>query len=132
MAGGWAGLGGAAVVAILTLAGAPAVAQVCRGAPPAVGQTITGPVLHVIDGESLCIAQGPTPDHWIPLRVAPSITPLPVDRARLMAAVFARSLVCTVKGARGATRLAACTLGGAPLSDLLSIPAGVSDAKAWR
>jgi len=132
MASGVTGWGGAALVAAALAIAGPAAAQVCRGAPPAVGQTVSGPVLHVIDGATLCIARGPTPDQWIPLRVASSVTPLPADRERLMASAFSRSLVCEVKRGRSPTPLAACTVAGAPLSDLLSQPATLSQAKTWR
>jgi hypothetical protein len=52
-------------------------AQTCRAPAPAVGQTVSGPVLHVIDGRTLCIAQGPTPDRWIALRISPAGPPCP-------------------------------------------------------
>jgi hypothetical protein len=111
--------------------GAPALAQTCRAAPPAAGQTISGPVLHVIDGRTLCIAQGPTPDQWIPLRISVSPTALPVDRDRLMAAAFSQSLTCKVVGG-GPVKGAICTVSGRPLETLLAEPATLTQAKAWR
>ena len=128
---GWARSGAAAVgFAALTL-GAPALAQTCRAPAPAVGQTISGPVLHVIDGRTLCIARGPTPDEWIPLRISPAAPALPVDRERLMAAAFSQSLTCTVTGG-GLVKAATCTLAGRPLQMLLTEPATVTQANAWR
>jgi hypothetical protein len=139
MASGWArSIGAAGALAALSLA-APAFAQMvgpsaqtCRAPAPAPGQTVSGPVLHVIDGQTLCIAQGPTPDQWIPLRIATSATPLPADRERLMAAAFSQSLECRITAGRGPVRAAACTLAGRPLDVLLQEPATVTQAKAWR
>ena len=123
----------AAATMILALAfAAPAIAQTCRGPAPAVGATVTGPVLHVIDGQTLCIAQGPTPDHWIPLTITARLTSMPVDRERLMAAAFSQSLTCQVTGDRGATRSATCTLGGRSLDSLMTDPATLIQAKTWR
>ena len=114
--------------------GAPALAQTCRGAAPATGQAVSGPVMHVIDGQTLCVAQGPTPDRWIPLTVLPSATPLPADRQRLMAAAFSRSLTCKITGGRGPVKAADCTVDGRPLDALLAAPATITitEAKAWR
>jgi hypothetical protein len=115
---------------------APALAQTslvqtCRAPAPAAGQIVSGPVLHVIDGRTLCIAQGPTPDQWIPLRVAPPAPALPVDRQRLMAAAFSQSLNCKVTGG-GPVKTATCTLAGRPLDALLTEPATITQANAWR
>jgi hypothetical protein len=117
-------------LAALTLAG-PALAQTCQAPAPAVGQTVSGPVLHVMDGRTLCIARGPTPEQWIPLRISPPAFALPVDRERLMAAAFSQSLTCTITG-RGLVKTATCTLAGRPLQALLTEPATVTQAKAWR
>lgn len=136
MARAWARSGSAAAVLAVLAFGAPALAQgpqsqTCRAPAPAAGQTVTGPVLHVIDGRTLCIAQGPTPDRWIPLRISPSVAALPLDRERLMAAAFSRSLICTVTGG-GPVRTATCTLAGRPLEALLAEPATMMEAKSWR
>jgi hypothetical protein len=131
MTRGWARSGaGAIALAALTL-GAPALAQTCRAAAPAVGQTVSGPVLHVIDGRTLCIARGPTPGGWIPLRISPAAPALPADRERLMAAAFSQSLTCRITGG-GLVKTATCTLAGRPLEALLTQPATVTQAKAWR
>lgn len=136
MTRGWAVLSGAAVaLAVMTSASASqaqTVAQTCRGPAPAAGQTVSGPVLHVIDGRTLCIAQGSTPDHWVPLRVSASVTLLPDDRERLMAATFSHALSCRITGGRDAVKTATCTLAGRPLDDLLTAPATITEATAWR
>ena len=132
MARGWARSGGAAGALATLVFVAPALAQTCRAPTPPVGQIVSGPVLHVLDGQTLCIALGPTPDRWIALRISPSMTPLPVDRERLMAATFSRSLSCEVLGGAGAVRRAACTLDGRPLDAVLAEPATITKAKTWR
>ena len=132
MARGWARWGGAAGALAVLFFVTPALAQTCRGATPSVGQVVSGPVMHVLDGQTLCVAQGPTPDHWIALRISPSMTPLPADRERLMAATFARSLRCEILGGAGAARRAACTLDGRPLDAVLAEPATITQAKTWR
>lgn len=132
MARGWARSGAAAVALAALYLAAPAFAQTCRAPAPAVGRTVTGPVLHVIDGRTLCVAQGPTPDHWIPLRISPNAPALPVDRERLMAATFSQSLTCRITGAQGAVKIASCTVGGRSLEALLTEPATITQAKTWR
>jgi hypothetical protein len=108
-----------------------ALIQTCRAPAPAAGTMVSGPVLHVIDGRTLCIAQGPTPERWIPLRISPTLAALPVDRERLMAATFSRSLTCRIGGG-GPVRTATCTLAGRPLEALLAEPATITQAKNWR
>ena len=132
MAKGWVVLGGTALASVALMIAAPAMAQTCRGPTPSVGQTVTGPVMHVLDGRTLCVAQGPTPDQWIPLRISSSIALMTDDREKLMSAAFAQSLRCDVTGGRGVTRTASCTLAGRPLDTLLAEPAVVTQAKAWR
>ena len=123
---------GAAAVALAALAfAAPALAQTCRAHAPATGQTISGPVLHVIDGRTLCLAKGPTPDAWIPVRISSAVADLPADRERLMAATFAQSLECRITGG-GAVKMATCTVAGRPLDALMAEPATLTQAKAWR
>jgi hypothetical protein len=131
MSRGWARSGAAAIALAAMAFCAPAVAQTCRAPAPAAGQVVSGPVLHVIDGRTLCIAQGPTPEQWIPLRISPAWAALPVDRERLMAATFAQSLTCKVTGG-GAMKTATCTLAGRPLESLLSEPATITQASSWR
>ncbi|MBO9559151.1 MAG: hypothetical protein J7515_11315 [Caulobacter sp.] len=132
MARGWARSGAAAIAWAALGFGAPAWAQICRAPAPAVGQTVTGPVLHVIDGHTLCIAQGPTPDRWIPLRISPTAPVLPVDRERLMAATFSQSLTCRITGGQGSVKIASCTVAGRSLEVVLTEPVTITQAKTWR
>ncbi|CAN5408005.1 hypothetical protein BH10PSE3_BH10PSE3_42930 [soil metagenome] len=131
MANGWTVLGGTALTTVALMVAAPALAQTCRGPTPAIGQTVKGPVMHVLDGGTLCVAQGPTPDQWIPLRISSAVATLPADRERLMATAFAQSLTCTITGG-GPVKVATCTVSGRPLDALLAEPATITQAKAWR
>ena len=131
MARGWARLGAAAAGLTALAFVTPALAQTCRAPAPAAGQTISGPVLHVIDGRTLCLAQGPTPDQWIPVRISLAVATLPDDRERLMAATFAQSLTCKITGG-GAVKVATCSVAGRSLDALLAEPATITQAKAWR
>jgi hypothetical protein len=131
MARDWARSGATAIGLAVLAFGAPALAQTCRAPAPAAGQTISGPVMHVIDGRTLCVAQGPTPDQWVPVRISSAVTLLPTDRDRLMAAAFSQSLTCRITGG-GAVKVATCTVAGRPLDDVLSEPATITQAKAWR
>ena len=132
MARGWARWGGAAGALAALFFVTPVLAQTCRAPTPPVGQVVSGPVMHVLDGQTLCVALGPTPDRWIPLRISPSVTPLPADRERLMAATFSRSLRCEILGGAGAVRRATCTLDGRSLDAVLSEPATITQAATWR
>ena len=141
MARDWARSGAAAIVLAALASGAPALAQdaasesalaqTCRAPAPAAGTTVSGPVLHVVDGRTLCIAQGPTPERWIPLRISPTLAALPGDRERLMAAAFSQSLTCRVTGG-AQVRTATCTLAGRSLEVLLAEPATITQARSWR
>jgi len=132
MARGWARSSAAAIAWTALAFAAPALAQTCRAPAPAVGRTVSGPVLHVIDGRTLCLAQGPRPDQWIPLRITPAAPALPVDRQRLMAATFSQSLTCRITGDRGPVKSAICTVSGQALDTLLTEPATITQAKAWH
>lgn len=131
MASGWARSGAVAAALVALAFVTPALAQTCRAQAPATGQTISGPVLHVIDGRTLCVAQGPTPDQWIPVRISSAMAALPADRERLMAVAFAQSLQCRITGG-GAVKAATCTVAGRPLDAVLAEPATITQASAWR
>ena len=82
--------------AVATLAPADSNARVeavCAAPAPAIGALLSGSVLQVMDGETLCVALGPTPAQWVKVHLAevPS-----GDRAALMDAFFARRVSCVV------------------------------------
>jgi hypothetical protein len=94
----------------------PAMPQLarCAAAAPGVGQRVSGPVLQVIDGDTLCVALGPTPDQWVRVRLADGVAG--VSRAQLMAAAFAHTVDCDVVRAEADGAVAVCAADGAPLA----------------
>ena len=105
--------------------------EVSCGAPlPAAGAIFEGTVLHVPDGRTLCVAQGPTPDRWV--RVTLSNTPADAPRRDLMSAAFAKRAVCRVVGRSGSGVVAQCEVDGAPLNEVLQRPAVRLAAFFWR
>jgi hypothetical protein len=100
----------------------------CAAARPSAGQAFDGVVLHVFDDGSFCLAQGPTPDDWISVRLPDG----PVDRRTMMAAAFAQRVSCLAVATRGAQVTAACTLSGVDLRTLTADPEVAQRASAWR
>ncbi len=107
-----------------------AIVAACTAAAPADGQSVAGPVLQVIDGQTLCIAKGPTPDQWVRVRLTDVYDR--EDRGSLMAAAFAKDVVCSVerRDAQGAS--GRCTLEGAPLGQVIGSDAAKLQAASWR
>src|SRR3990167_6725226 len=99
----------AASLSLLAAAGEAGAAPVepCTGPNPVAGVQIRGPVLHVIDGDTICVALGYRPDEWIRLRLADAPVTSPIrrvssrpeadPRAVLMAAAFARTAECVTE-----------------------------------
>src|SRR5581483_5262999 len=71
---------------------APPPPAACTAAAPARGVSFTGTVLQVIDGRTLCVAFGPSPDQWVRVRLTDVGPALP--RGALMATAFAREVTC--------------------------------------
>jgi len=133
-----------AAFALLALGGEPTPAfagqpgaqslDLCRASAPAAGASVEGTVLHVADDNSVCLAQGPTPDEWIPLVIE---GPSPVDRhdpmltkAALMSAVFAKKLSCVVTSKDAGVAHARCTVEQKPVG-LMVASVSAEDAAAW-
>lgn len=126
----------------LLLAGGLAVGQaqaqdgVCRGKAPEVGATLKGPVLHVIDGERLCVALGPATDQWVEVQVSDAslqkASAGKPARGSLMAAAFARNAACSVTGIVDGRAVAACRIEDRPLAETLGQPDIVRIGQAWR
>lgn len=97
-----------AVLALLTaLAASPAAAQsavACGAASPAVGTTIRGPVLQIIDARTVCVALGPLPEQWLALR----LTRVPPRSKGSAQGLFAQTVVCKVTSADPARVRGAC------------------------
>lgn len=111
--------------------------SVCRGVAPAVGQTLKGPILHVVDGDHLCVAQDVSPETWVEVQVLDAALQKAVvnehrTRGALMAAAFAQNAVCEITGVAGGVPLADCRIEGEALSSRLSAPDIVKTGQAWR
>lgn len=118
-------------------------AQPCTGPSPVAGVDIRGPVLHVIDGETLCVALGFETDSWIRLHLADAAQPrvnktsnareaAPDPRGALMQVALARMADCrTIKGDDGQVE-ALCTIDGRPIGEQLRDPGVVAASYEWR
>lgn len=104
--------------------------RVCGAEPPPAGVELRGPVLHVLDGERLCLARGPTPDQWLELRLVDA--PVGAARGTLMAAAFAENLDCRVIAAGPGEAVGACALAGESLGRRMQNPQIIEAGAAWR
>jgi len=109
---------------------APAVAAECTASAPARGAAFTGTVLQVIDGRTLCVAFGPTPDHWVRVRLSDAGDGLP--RGALMASAFAKQVTCVASQTDGEGVEAVCTADGHSVGRAASDADAVSQAADWR
>jgi len=96
------------------------------------GATFSGPITHVIDGDSLCVAVGPGPENLVEVRLADFYAPEftakggPSAIAALETVALGRDASC-VANLRTYDRIAArCTIGGRPIGDLMR-QAGVTE-----
>jgi micrococcal nuclease len=126
-----------AAATLFVLSAGQALAGPCAGRAPEPGQTFRGPVLHVEDGERICVALGATPDSWAPVVLADSalktVSTSGADpRRTLMASTFARDVDCRVLDVVAGEALAACSLDGRPLGALMREPAAMTASAAWR
>lgn len=97
----------------------------CKAPQAAVGQQIRGPVLHVIDGHTLCVAQTPDPATWVKLELQDA--PAAATWAELMSVGFGKDVICVV-GEAGAT----CRTEGGSLAAELRAPEVKAASAAWR
>ena len=117
-------------------------AEPCTGPNPVAGVQIRGPVLHVIDGGTICVALGYAPDEWIRLRLVDAPVTAPVrrvsnreeadPRAVLMAAAFARTAECVTRLDRRGEVVAVCTVDGVPLGRAMRDGAVIAASQSWR
>jgi len=118
---------------------AQAAERVCTAQVPASG-VLHGPVLHVEDADTLCVALGATPDQWVRLTLADAPSTSMIQRASLtdaeanprgtlMAVAFSQNVDCTIEqGDR-----AVCTLAdGRSVGALLRQPVARVVGKDWR
>lgn len=116
----------------------PALADPCEGALPRQGATFTGVVRYVGDGDGLCVGPAGQPERWIEIRLADFYAPELHERGgadakrRLERAVIGKTLVCRA-GRRSYDRVvAACTLAGRPLGDVLRRSGGTEGGRGRR
>ncbi len=112
-------------LSVLAHGAAQAQDEPCRGPQAAVGQQVRGPVLHVIDGRTLCVAQTPDPATWVKLELQDA--PATATWAELMSVSFGKDVVCVV-GEAGS----ACRTQGRSLAAELRAPEARASSAAWR
>ncbi|MFC3078145.1 hypothetical protein ACFODL_08610 [Phenylobacterium terrae] len=122
------------VLSCLALAGGLAFADaaqagVCAAPLPKPGEVVKGPVLHVQDGETLCVAEGFEPSKWVALQVADGSG---VPKAALMAVAFGKDAVCKVESVAAGRAVATCSIEERPLAALLQQPEVLKAAGGWR
>ena len=106
------------------------VAAECAAAPPTHGEAFTGTVLQVIDGRTICVAFGPTPDRWVRVRLTDAGAGLP--RGALMASAFAKEVTCVASAADAEGVAAVCIADGRSVGRAASDPDAVTQAADWR
>ncbi|WP_296597495.1 nuclease [Phenylobacterium sp.] len=107
-------------------AGAAAAESDCGGAPLAAGTEVHGPVLHVIDGQTLCVARGSDPSQWVAVRLEDA--PASASWGALMSVAFAKDVTCAAQSVSGA---GVCRIEGRSVGAQLD-PAAVRAGVAWR
>jgi hypothetical protein len=112
-----------------TAAPSPVVAK-CSARTPADGRWFSGPVLQVMDGQTLCVALGPTPAEWVQVRIA-GIPPQSTRQA-LLAASFGRTVVCSPTNTPASDPEARCTVEGAALDTAVTAGAVHDQTLTWR
>jgi endonuclease YncB( thermonuclease family) len=96
------------------------------------GATFSGRVTYVGDGDSLCVAVGPSPSEWVEVRLedfyAPELHAPGGEAAKkaLSHIAFGRYLVCRASHQSYDRIVAACTRDGIPIGALLH-EAGVAE-----
>jgi micrococcal nuclease len=121
------------VVAGIALLGAasPALADPCEAIPEhgplpaylAPGSQFTGPVVYVGDGDSLCVATGPSKGEWVEVRLADFYAPElhgpggPEAKAALHQIAMGRRASCTADHRSYDRIVAYCTIAGVSIGD---------------
>ena len=129
----------------LALLGGAALADPCKAIPdkgsmPAYlhrGATFSGSVRYVADGDSLCVAVGPTPDQWVEVRLAdfyaPELSgPGGQDAKRALETLVMGKVVSCVAQKQSYDRVVAqCRLDGVSVGDRLRC-SGVAEGGRGR
>jgi micrococcal nuclease len=117
-------------IILMALIGSPALADPCAGPLPKRGTAILGTVIHIIDGDSICVAPAGTErdaSSWIEIRVedysAPERgEPGGADATRIARRTVLNRTVRCIAGRRSYDRVVAtCTLqgGGGTIGDAM-------------
>jgi len=122
----------AAATALLAAPSPCAAAEpICGGEPPTVGTTVKGPILHILDGRTVCVARTSDPRTWVALKVVQADPTSDLARRRLASVAFAQDAICTVTSVhRGAE--ARCTVAAIPLEREVVTSATIARASLWR
>lgn len=111
----------ALVLTLLSAGAAAAQESPCRGEAPMAGVDVRGPVLHVLDGHTLCVATGADPATWRPIVL--SDAPADASWGALMGVAFGKDVVCTG---------AVCRIDGQSIGARLQEPAAAKAGVDWR
>ena len=133
---------------LLLAAGAAsaALADPCKAIPDhgpapawlAPGATFSGRVSYIGDGDSLCVALGPSPSQWVEVRLedfyAPELHAPGGEAAKraLSRIAFGRKLVCQASHQSYDRIVAACTRDGVPVGDLLRDAGAPEGGRGYR
>ena len=116
----------------------PALADPCEGPLPARNTIFSGVVRYVGDGDGLCVGPAGRPDRWIEVRIADFYAPELHEQGgldakqRLERLVMGQTIACRA-GRRSYDRvIAACTIRGRPLGDLLRAQGGRQGGRGWK
>lgn len=99
-----------------------ALADPCEAPLPRKGETVSGRVDYIVDGDGLCVR---TPAGQVEIRLAdfsaPELRERDGPRAKdaLRRLVFGKRVTCAVKGRSYDRAVAVCTLNGRPLGEAL-------------
>jgi endonuclease YncB( thermonuclease family) len=116
---------GAAAGALVLFAASTALADPCEAPLPKSGERFSGPVRYVGDGDSVCLGPTSDPAGWIEIRLADFYAPeLHADgglaaKNLLSRIVMGRRLECVAEHRSYDRIVAACTLDGRSLGQLL-------------
>lgn len=112
--------------------GGPTPAYLKRGAE------FSGPVSYVGDGDSLCVATGPTQAEWVEVRLADFYAPEihadggSIARERLSRLIYGRHLTCRADHRSYDRIVAVCRLGRVSVGDLMRQMGGTEGGRGWR
>lgn len=119
----------------LALSGGAAQAAVCGGAPPEGATSFRGPVLEVLDGERICVALGPDPASWAPVRLADALQTVSTaapSRGALMAASFGQDVTCRILGRDAQGVVATCESARGSIGAIAHKARLIKAGQAWR